>query len=142
MSYHETEWRMVQCGVPVNEVFEFEEGDRPTRCAVIIHPPKTEETAYYAKTMTPFDDDFVDLFKPDLARDKVTTMTKAQKSIVKKGEDTVREQDRAMWMTLRGTTTRKILLAVTTATLAFRQAAGHMTTIIDPGVNGRLIDRE
>ena len=109
---------------------------------MFIHPPKKEETAYYATRMTPYDDNFVDLFKPDLACDKVTTMTKSQKGIVKKGEETVREQDKAMWMTIRGTTTRKILLAVTTATVAFRQAAGHMTKVIDPGVHGRLINRE
>ena len=89
---------------------------------------------------TPFDDDFIDLFKPDLANDKVTTMTKMQETIVKKGEAAGKEQCRAMSVTLRGTTTRRILLAVTTATLVFRQAAGHMTEIIDPGTNGRLMD--
>jgi len=133
---------MTPCAAPVQEVYYFEANDRPSKCAVIIHPPKKEGAAYYATMMTPYDDNFVDLFKPDLARDKVTTMTKTQKGIVKKGEETVREQDKAMWMAIRGMTTRKIRLAVTTATVAFRQAAGHMTKVIDPGVKGRLIDRE
>ena len=136
----DNEWRMVQCAVPVQEVYYFEGDDRPPKCAVFIHPPKKEETAYYATRMTPFDDSFVDLFKPDLACDKVTTMTKTQKGIVKKGEEAVREQYIAMWMTIRGATTRKILLAVTTATVAFRHAAGHMTKVMDPGPNGELID--
>ena len=92
----DNEWRMVQCAVPVQEVYYFQGDDRPSKCAVFIHPPKKEETAYYATRMTPFDDSFVDLFKPDLTHDKVTTMNKTQKGIVKKGEEAIREQDNAM----------------------------------------------
>ena len=41
----DTEWRMTQCGAPVQEVYYFEANDRPSKCAVIIHPPKKEGAA-------------------------------------------------------------------------------------------------
>ena len=100
---------------------------------MFIHPPKKEETVYYATRMTPFDDSFVDLFKPDLAYDKVTTMSRFQKSSVKKCEEVLRRQGNTIWMTLEGSASRKVVLAVRSAALAFRRDAGHMTVVVNPG---------
>ena len=44
------------------------------------------------------EDEFIDLFKPDPAHDKITTMSKTQKGLVKQGEEIVAQQDKALWI--------------------------------------------
>ena len=75
----------------------------------------------------------LDNFTPDPHEDKVTTLKKKQKRIVKEGADLVKRQDNAMWSALTNSATNKCLLAVTLCAAVFQGAIDHNTTFFDPG---------
>lgn len=117
----------------------------PVKCAIILHPsPQSKQVAVYASVMKPKEIRFEDLelFTPDLTKDKVTTMNKTQRVLVTEGEKVVHEQDKAMWITPNDSVSRQVVLAVTAATQCFLQAAGHVVHKVGPGRAGENITNE
>ena len=69
--------------------------------------------------------------------EKLTTMNKAQKKIIKEGNAQVRDQEKAMWSALSGhrpTSCAKLLFVIASCMIDKAASIGQVTNFIDPGL--------